>query len=335
MIKNARLFFLIAETPLHPGSGGGVLGIVDLPVQRERYTDFPKIEASSLKGCIKEAFRIVNPEVEINGKKFKVKDELNYRNSEGKEVKTNYLSLIFGPENEGESHASAISFTDARILLFPVKSLKGIFTWITCPMILERLKKDLKLVKCNDGLPELSIDVKDGICLVSEKNQLNIANNKIVLEEYAFECKVDNKVGEFFNKLADKIFPSDEEDIYKFWREKLKNDVVVLSDNDFRQFVKGSTEIITRTKISDITGTVEPGALWTEEYLPQDTIFYSIAMATELRVDSVEIKKMFGDTPDKEAEMILRFFENGVPELIQLGGNQTIGKGIVSIKILK
>jgi CRISPR-associated protein Cmr4 len=57
MFKKSKLFFIIAETPLHPGSGGEVTGLVDLPIQRERHTNFPKIEASGLKGCIKEAFK--------------------------------------------------------------------------------------------------------------------------------------------------------------------------------------------------------------------------------------------------------------------------------------
>jgi CRISPR-associated protein Cmr4 len=41
------------------------------------------------------------------------------------------------------------------------------------------------------------------------------------------------------------------------------------------------------------------------------------------------------ENPDKEAEKVLQFFEQGVPDVIQIGGNQTIGKGIVRIQILK
>ena len=55
MYKSTNPLFLICETPLHAGSGDD-LGIVDLPIQRERHTSFPKIEASSLKGALREAF---------------------------------------------------------------------------------------------------------------------------------------------------------------------------------------------------------------------------------------------------------------------------------------
>ena len=55
MYKKTNTLFLVTETPLHAGSGSD-LGIVDLPIQRERHTRFPKIEASSLKGAIRETF---------------------------------------------------------------------------------------------------------------------------------------------------------------------------------------------------------------------------------------------------------------------------------------
>jgi len=112
--------------------------------------------------------------------------------------------------------------------------------------------------------------------------------------------------------------------------------LVILSDDDFEQFVTSSTEVITRTKIDDKTGTVQSGALWTEEYLPQDTILYSIAMASPVRVEKDEAKGIFkAETPDKEAKKVLQFFELGIPEVIQIGGDQTIGKGFARIQILK
>ncbi len=55
MFKKALPFFIYVITPLHAGTGQE-LGIVDLPIQRERHTGFPKIEASGLKGSIREVF---------------------------------------------------------------------------------------------------------------------------------------------------------------------------------------------------------------------------------------------------------------------------------------
>ena len=49
MFKSAKPLFLIVETSLHAGSGSD-LGIVDLPIQREKHTNYPKVEASGIKG---------------------------------------------------------------------------------------------------------------------------------------------------------------------------------------------------------------------------------------------------------------------------------------------
>jgi len=36
MFKKSKLFFIIAETPLHPGSGGEITGFVDLPILNKK-----------------------------------------------------------------------------------------------------------------------------------------------------------------------------------------------------------------------------------------------------------------------------------------------------------
>jgi len=355
MIKESKLFFIIAETPLHPGSGGEVIGLVDLPIQRERHTNFPKIEASGLKGCIREAFenlcRKKNGKYELEKKldvlknKFQnIESEWKEKNEKGEEIeKTDKekvplleyhraISLTFGPEDIEESRAGSLVFTDARILLFPIKSLKGVFAWVTCPLVLERLKEELKLT--NKIEDPLHVDFSTLINTLPQQSNICIDSN-IVLEEYTFEVKENKATLEIAEYLAQKIFPSQQNDIYKFWHEKLKKDLVILSDDDFEQFVTSSTEVITRTRVDDVTGTVKSGALWTEEYLPQDTILYSIAMASPVRVEKDDAKGIFKeDTPDKEAKKVLQFFELGIPEIIQIGGNQTIGKGIIRIQIL-
>jgi CRISPR-associated protein Cmr4 len=317
MFKKSKLFFIIVETPLHPGSGSEVTGLVDLPIQRERHTNFPKIEASGLKGCIREAFENSNKQISLNSQQININDK-------------KIISLVFGPEDTEEAHAGALAFTDARILLFPVKSLKGVFAWVTCPMVLERFREDLGLAKIIDH--PLNIDFSTLINTLPEQTNISI-ESKVVLEEFTFELKENKETSKIAKYLADKIFPND---TYKFWREKLKKDLVILSDDDFEQFVTSSTEVIIRTRIDDVTGTVKSGALWTEEYLPQDTILYSIAMASPIRVEKDEAKGVFKtETPDKEAGMVLQFFELGIPNIIQIGGNQTIGKGFVRIQILK
>lgn len=306
---------MIVETPLHAGSGTD-LGTIDMPIQRERHTGFPKIESSGLKGCIRQAFEDAKSEIKVGNNKV---DNSNH-------VQT--ISLAFGPE-DGDEHAGALGFTDARLLMFPVKSMKGVFAWITCPKVLERFSNDLKLAGISD-IPAISkANTAPHDC------QLFIRDDKVVLEEYTFVITKDtNKEGactKFAEWLLKNIIPTGHE--YDYWRDKIKKDIVILPDDDFRDFVNLSTEVITRIKINNETGTVQTGALFTEEYLPSETILYSLALMTPIFKQDGQ-KGVFKKTDDKEEEeLVMEYFTNGMPEIIQIGGNATIGKGLVRIKV--
>jgi CRISPR-associated protein Cmr4 len=281
------------------------------------------------KKRLKEKFFEIDDkwEIERNGKKETKKkkiDQIDYELTRFEEA----ISLTFGPE-EGDDHSGALGFTDARLLLFPVKSMKGIFAWITCPQVLERFKMELARVSSLPPLPD-----KNAVPL---ECNLIISDNKIVLDEYTFQVKRDERCSKFAKWLADHIFsnPKDGKDTYKYWNDKMKQDIVVLPDDDFRDFVTLSTEVIARTKINNETGTVQSGALFYEEYLPQESVLYSIALATPIFVRNDNNKGIFKQDEQKEEELVLEFLKRGLPEVMQIGGNATIGKGIVRTKILE
>jgi CRISPR-associated protein Cmr4 len=341
MYKKAEPFFIMVETPLHAGSGTD-LGIVDMPIQRERHTGFPKIESSGLKGCIREVFEeLKTKDNKVNSSKLKDKfsdleEKWEIKKNGRKEIKTKdgkelikfdeAISLAFGPEG-GDDHAGALGFTDARILLFPVKSMKGVFAWVTCPMVLEKFQNDLELagIKPEDiqNIPNEKTCPSNCQLFIKDKD------NKVVLEEYTFEITKENNENEACSKfatwLSSKVIPLGNE--YKYWRDKIKKDIVVLSDDDFGDFVNLSTEVITRIKINNETGTVQPGALFTEEYLPTETILYSLALTTPIFNKNKGIFTKNG--AKEEEELVMEYFTRGLPEVIQVGGNATIGKGIV------
>ena len=222
MYKIAKPFFMVVETPLHAGSGTE-LGIVDMPIQRERHTDFPKVEASGLKGSIRSAFDNETEEITVGNKKV---DGSNRKDT---------ISLAFGPE-EGDAHAGALGFTDARLLLFPIKSMKGVFAWITCPKVLDRFKRDLELAGIT-GIPQIPTEKT-----APNGCQLFVKNDKIVLEEYTFKINKDDACLKFAEWLSKCVIPEGEE--YNYWQKKIKRDIVVLSDGDFKDFVNLSTEVI-------------------------------------------------------------------------------------------
>jgi CRISPR-associated protein Cmr4 len=332
MFKSAKPLFLIVETPLHAGSGTD-LGVVDLPIQREKHTDYPKIESSGLKGSIREIFR-TQPNLkqlercwEISGDDIKNEDSKYHKKT---------IQLAFGPDN-GDLHAGSLGFTDARLLLFPVKSVRGVFGWVTCPCVLNRLKHDLGI--CQPGIT-LSFSlpkenrVPNGCELLIDPNA---ADKKIVLEEYTFSVKPSAECNKLASWIADNALPSDP--VYDYWRDKMKTSLVVLSDDDFRDFVTLSTEVIARIKINQEKGTVQEGALWYEEYLPSDSILYSLALATPIFQENESAKGIFQLTEQEkaegrdESEKVMEFFEDGLPAVIQIGGNATVGKGIVRTRV--
>lgn len=336
MYQKANPLFLICETQLHAGSGDD-LGIVDLPIQRERHTSFPKIEASSFKGAVREALE--NP----NKKLVTFQNEKEEFDNEKYEDYQTKIHRIFGYDEKSDKGTTAfkgdnglnpdfagcISFSDARLLLFPVKSMKGIFAWITCPRVLQQFEKDMKLTEGNESFEITNIpnEIEDGEAyLVGISTNTKIGTKNIVLEEYAFEIKNpslgtigDKSLGEW---ISDKLFNDQ-----PLWKEKVKKDIIILSNNDFKDFVNLSTEVITRTKIDNYTGTVANGQLFTEEYLPSESILYTLVLTAP------ELTK----APSKlSVEEVESFFETSInnQEIIQVGGNSTLGKGLIRTKFL-
>ncbi|HMO41105.1 MAG TPA: type III-B CRISPR module RAMP protein Cmr4 [Saprospiraceae bacterium] len=352
MLKNSGTLFLICETPLHAGSGDA-LGVVDLPIQRERHTSFPKIEASSLKGALREAFeeQVVSQLKEDKSNLEDVKTLLKKLNivfgfDDGalKHFSKEALRSLFtekdketGKEKEAKTDfAGAIGFTDARLLLFPVKSMKGVFAWITCLRVLTQFEKDMKMSNPDFKLigqltnpdadqAEEEKEVNNSCYLLNNDSDLKInKSDHIVLEEYAFkaiapfeEFKIENKP--LATWLAEKLFTEE-----SYWHKKIQKDVVILSDDDFKDFVNLSTEVITRIGIDNLKGTVKDGALFTEEYLPAESVLYSIVLANP----------EFSENKGMSADQVLTFVKDNTPEVFQLGGNATLGKGIVRSKLL-
>ena len=279
MYKEKSLVSFKVITPLHAGVGSG-LGVVDLPIQREKHTNFPKIEASTLKGCFRESFE----------------------QKLGRETKEIHLAFgCDGCDLEIKEFAGALGFSDARILLFPIKSVKGVFAYATCPYIINRFNSEISK-KVLSEVNELTI---------SKNSFLDLKNGDIILEEYAFNVVKSDEV----KKLADEISK-----IVNI--KNLEQRLVVLPDNEFTEFVSHSTEVITRNKINNETGTVDSksGGLFTEEYLPSETVLYSLLFFG----NSIE---EFKDTTPK------KWFINNKIDVMQVGGNRTLGKGIVEVKL--
>ena len=214
-------------------------------------------------------------------------------------------SEVFGnkPQAEKEDLAGSVVFSEAKILAFPVRSPEAVFVWITCPMVLARLYR----VKKISGVTIPSIGENKAIV----SNSAMLANGKLSLEEIEIEAAVNPEATKWATALSG-LTPDNT------MKDHLELNFAIVSDKVFQSLVTTATEVIPRIRVDEKTGTVAPGALWYEEYLPQDTILYCI-----LRNASVTGENLLNST--------VKALDG---QMITIGGNETVGKGLVYLKVM-
>jgi len=306
MYLKSRLMYLYVETPLHAGAGSG-LGAVDLPIQRERATGYPIVQASGLKGALREMAQGTPDEI----------------------------TAIFGPDTDhADEHAGALAPGDARILLFPVRSLKGVFVWATSLNVLQRWQREAESAGLEvPALPAVAPGpTADGAmtCWTSSTEPVT-SDGYVVLEEFAFKCLEDPQgvVANLATRMAQSILPYPAD---SYWAKRLATHLVILPDDDFRDFLLHATEVLTRVRLEPDTKTVARGALWTEEHLPADSVLYAPVRATRLRMPKATAPQAWRDqTPEAQAASVLAWISQKVSKRLQLGGDETVGRGIVHL----
>jgi len=276
------VYLIYAETQLHAGRGAE-LGVVDLPIQRERTTGFPIIQG--IKGALRAFVRNNNKDKNLE------------------------LTLFGSEPSSGESESTtpgSVAFSEAKILLFPVRNNEKLFVWVTCPLILSRFLNIAKDEEAQKAVEGLDLDKDEAIAL------FETSNNEIWLEEIAVSKKEVNI--EQLRELFEKISPCAPITQLK---ERLKKNIVIVSDELFSKIVETMTEVVPRVRIDEEKGTVKEGGLWYEEYLPQDTVMYFSVKPISTAPENDVLKELKKTINDK---------------LVNIGGKETVGKGLVWIK---
>jgi CRISPR-associated protein Cmr4 len=307
--QTAAMLFLHAQTSLHPGSGTA-LGTVDLPVQRERHTQWPLIPGSALKGILRDRCR--------EAAKGNYGNDRKRANEEDAD-----LTAVFGPGkvDESSAYAGALSVTDARILAFPVRSAKGVFAWVTCPAVLGRLARDLSLVSAA-GVAAPNVDNSTDALSSAGSPLVLLPDKKIVLEEFEFSV-----VGDLPRSLADWIGDTAIAASDRFTPARIKSHLVILHDDYFTHFVRNATEVIARIGLDYEKKTVKSHALFYQEFLPAETLFYALVLANASRRSG----------HPKSAADVLDYLGEHVPDgsVLQIGGDETTGKGLCAVRLTR
>ena len=292
--KSNELLVMYAISPVHAGSGQSV-GVVDLPIQRERHTGWPHIQSSGMKGALRDWFRRYyenNPHVEWE----KAKDQAE-----------NLAKRVFGREEGsggGDGHAGAISVTDARLLAFPVRSDIAPFVHVTCPSVLERLLRDVKL--CSDE-PDCSVPEIDGDDSVSITG--TFGKSEIVLEDLVVAVSENTEISGTLKGLFAKLAPQAKR-------------LLLISDANFSFLVKTATEVQPHIAIKFETGTTKDGSLRYQELLPADSLLYSLVFFSAERI----LENPAG------TDVVKGWVKEAIGSHIQVGGDMTLGRGLMEVQ---
>lgn len=278
----SNILYLFTRTPLHLGAGSSV-GAIDQPVQRERHTGFPIIPGSSIKGVMRDFF------------------ELQW----GREHA--HLANAFGDAASRENEtglSGSITFTEARLLLFPVRSAKGGYALATSPLALARYAREAGLKFAIPAEPKDMTCLNGSSIVFSDKQT-------VVLEEYGFKSE-----GAFPEDWADHLSKVLDDAVLQGGHNRF----VLLSNGDLTHFALNACQINQHVRISDQTGTAEQGGLFNEEAVPAETLFFasvsSFIRKEEQKAACNEIK----DTLKKE-------------RLLQFGGKNTTGLGFTTARL--
>ncbi len=295
----AKLFFVHALTPLHAGTGQGV-GVIDLPIAREKATGIPYLPGSSIKGVLRDASLSTDKSQTVG---------------------------VFGPDTDAASeHAGALQVADARLLALPVRSLLGTFAWVTSPLLLRRFQRDGEYAAGAVALPDtIPTPASVGKCLVhsdscalTEKPAKQGDAKMVYLEDLDLQAENDANANVWAKAIADSVLGKDSE-----WGKLFQVRFCVVHDDVLGFLLETATEVVARIKLQDDTKTVQRGGLWYEEALPAESILVGIFAAQEI--------KKSGATPAAAFEHL----ESLLAKPLQFGGNATVGRGICRVYVSK
>lgn len=288
-----QIFHLQNLSALHVGTGQGI-GVVDSPIARSKSTNLPLVPGSAIKGVLR--------------------DELAAQSL----INTADVNTLFGPDNAlDEAHTGAIAFGDANLLLLPIRSFAGTVAYATCPFILRQYKRDNSAKLDGLQIPELagSDDNTVSARVTANSSLIVSGTDRIALEDLDIQAYDNDSTQKWADAITESVFPESTKD-YKDWRTQVARRFVILPDDIFSFLADTATEVRTRIRIDRKTRTVQQGALWTEENLPADSVFWGVIGVSQSRKksDNRSAQDLADLLPKEEIK-------------IQIGGKHTVGRG--------
>ncbi|MBN1173565.1 MAG: type III-B CRISPR module RAMP protein Cmr4 [Micromonosporaceae bacterium] len=310
------MLYLYAESPVHAGASDAE-GVLDLPIQREASTGYPVIWGQSLKGALRQA-------------------------AEDDNWPKPLVDSVFGPRVDAAKtglEVGRLVVGDAQLVAMPVATLRRTFAWVTTGPALARLARKYR---------RLGVDVADTpVCATDAAVAVDQPWSGSAGEVFgpaivAVDQQPNSDLREWAGRIAaDGIGTAAG---LKPFSDKLAHDLVLVGDDLSGSLLKECTEIAVRVQLEEQGKTVKHGPFHTE-YLPAETV---LAASLTLRDPSAAGKTgapqpgealQSGETPQPgddprqdEAPGRLRLLLDHA--LRQVGGDETLGKGLVWCRLL-
>lgn len=288
-----KVLYIFTRTPLHIGAGSSV-GAIDQPVQRERHTGFPIIPGSSIKGVLADGNHYL-----VRDENGKIQKDTDRNASARTELGARLFGLGAGKAENDNGQAGAISFGEAQLLAFPVRSAKGCFAWLTSPLALMRWQR------ASGNTFKIEDTSRSEKAYFSEAQFGEIEHGhttaSALFEDYIFHHAGDFAGAEI---LAENI------KVDGLWSELAHSHLVLVSDDTLSHFARTACEVAQHVVIDDETGTAKDGLLFNQENVPAESLFFATLHSKGDQLDHLTI-----------------------PNPIQLGGDATTGLGFCSTSL--
>ncbi len=306
-MNSFNLFFIETLTPMHVGSGDIHFGVVDKLIQRNPVTKIPVINASSLKGSMREHF-----EKKLRtGETTNVLSDWEIKYLFGEDTKIDTEGGKDSDKTRSDSKPGRMIIFEANLLTLPLRSSQKVYFNTTSPQALKDYLKYYTIFHEELDNLDLFNDILEKLLTPELKGK-----DFVIFEDLTgLEIEDFDKGGKFTTR-------DDENDKkFKDFLRKIFNldisSLAIFNDTIFSSICERRLPVIARNNIDDETGTSKN--LFYEEVLPRCTKLYFYL--GEEKIDTTsngyfnKIKKCIGN--DKE--------------VIQIGANYSIGYGFSKI----
>jgi len=328
-IYEQKKYFALALDPIYVGTGGYRIGRVDNTIVREPATGIPKIPGTTIEGvCRSYAFLRAME----NGENLKPECAKGKTKDEKEPCGNCKICITFGYTTKTKSLQAMASFSDARILFFPVATMVGP-VWVTCPMVL----KDAGIKEINNGsekeIQEPSEDkfiIPENSIIKPPENKLNFGWLLLNQDNNEKKTNVDHWMYEE-NSHSQPLKDCGINDILKR--------IVIVSNTLFSQIVNSNLEVRTSVSIDPERGAAEEGALFTYEAIPRGTILWFDVTFQNPEyfpaLKDIQIRAWNGSVKKPDIELLKETVEKGLSLFEYLGVGGMGSRGFGRLRILK